>query len=302
MVKPVIIYSHIDFSSRKIKSSFSHEMAKVSNILAQKQNFHTVLYTSKKDRESFKNIKYSEVIEFDDNLLKDIPKSLWNMGKILAMSIEKRPFLHIDLDMFIFNKKFLEKIKDKEFVSFHEEPWLFSTPVNNTSSFYDKAVYSYKSLNFEKIFNLNSDLLDTSNFAIAGSCLEKAIPIINQESEFIFQKVIEHKDVFDKVCLEKNNNFIYGHQFTMLVEQWILYSRLKTKLNCYHLYNNKETTMQKLTDIYLNSLPDGLFHLWFMKKKHCVSTILTGNAKHYKTVQQLFKTYSDYIKIIDEII
>lgn len=158
-----IIYSHWSNADILHQGLFP-EMAAVSNYLAQKQGFETVLYTDSKGYELLNKINFTEFKQLDENKLNQFPRTGWSLGKLLAISNINHPFLHIDFDLFLL-KPLESQLLLKNNLFLHQEIWMEDVlktsckiigkfpslvPENNNYKSYNCAIFggqNYKSFN-----------------------------------------------------------------------------------------------------------------------------------------------------------
>lgn len=269
----ILVYSYWG----KKASAETLDMAYISNYLAQKQGYKTVLYIDKKNKEEFINkIPYSEVVEFDDNILEQLPPAVWSAGKILAASIETRPFLHVDFDLFILNNKFYDYVKNEEFITYHYEPW-WSLKTEIGKIFHKEAL-KYFIKNTDNAFKLDySKDLDSYNCAIFGSCKKENIEIINKECQFIIKALIKSKNIIQNPEFIRHityNSFKNGG-IPVIVEQVIMiykiHNKLKSHSSIIKINHGKET--------FEEGLKFGLLHLWGAKKVDGIKKLLKNKVK-----------------------
>jgi hypothetical protein len=158
---------------------YNIEMAEAANTAAQKSGYKTCLYT---DIQGYENlglkIPYDEVILFDENILEQFYPKIWSLGKILAMSLVREPFIHLDFDFFLF-KKLDEDIEQKDFFSLYHEPW-----INNNAGLQEvikKIINLYPEEELKK--EINNLGYFSSNFSIVGG--QKF-----REISFVCEKII----------------------------------------------------------------------------------------------------------------
>ena len=274
----VLIYSHCG----KEPSLDTLNMAHISNYLAQKQGYKTILYIESKYKDCFNNIPYSEVVEFDDKILEQFPAIVWSAGKILAASMETRPFLHIDFDLFILNNTFYDFIKDEEFITYHFEPW-WHVETEIGQKFNKKAI-KYFLKKTKGAFNIkHSEKLGSYNFAIFGSCKKENIKIINGECKSVIEAIIKSKDILDDPKFIK---FISKHSFgetgvTVIVEQVLTIAKIANRLNShYQILKVKDSE-----DTFTEGIKFGLLHLWGSKHSEQILKQLKKKIKMLKLIK-----------------
>jgi hypothetical protein len=250
----VVIYSY--WGGNPVEKTL--DMAFISNYLARKHGYTTVLYVNKENKTNFKDIPYSEVIEMDENILQQLPTTVWSAGKILAASMEKRPFIHVDFDLFILDNQFYNDIKDKDFVTYHCEPWLSKKTFNNSIKYILKKTNNSFGLKYKE------DLY-SYNFAIFGSCKSENIPIINKECKFVIENLIKNNKILNDQdfveSIRKNFPNIPEAVIPVIIEQ-VITSKL-IRLNFKNTYEILKISDSR--DSYEAGLKIGLLHLWGSK-------------------------------------
>jgi hypothetical protein len=270
-MQPVIVHS---FLGNRSGNAITNEQTKIfatcSQYYAKKNTgLKTILYTDELGAELFKDIPYDEIILFDKSIIEKLPKSIWSAGKILAMTMENRPFIHIDFDFFILNKSFMESVENVPFFAYHDEPW--SAYFGKKNNFYKNGIAVI--LNVVNEY-LNIDLEQkfiSVNFSIFGSCVKNNIPIINDIAQKIIDCIIKYKDFLDSKELlekfEKSFGSIGCVMIPIVIEQVLFMAMIKEKLKTYlTLIKIKESK-----ESYPNGTKIGLIHLW--------------DAKHFKEIK-----------------
>lgn len=267
-MKPVIIQS---FLGNRNGNAVSYEETKIlatCSLYYAKKNtkFKIILYTDKIGAKILKDVPYDEVILFDQEIIDQLPKRVWSAGKILAMSMEKRPFIHIDFDFFILNKKFFKKIKKSPFFAYHNEPW--SADLGKKGCFYENGVkIILQILNESLNLNLRQKFISV-NFSIFGSCIEHNVSVINESAKKMIDCIIKHKEFLDSEDLlehlTKYFNRIDYVMIPLVIEQVLFLTMVKQKLKKY-------STLIKIKhprDSYKAGSKIGVFHLWDSKKEY----------------------------------
>ena len=189
MEKPVIVYS--SWLGANYKGILDQkDFAIYSNRLAQKAGYKTIVYTDKKSKEFLKGIPFNEIIDFDENILSQLPKTMWAAGKLLAISKQRDAFIHMDFDMFIYKNIFLEKIQNSDFFIFHEEPW--TRELGLGCNFFENGT--------KKILDITNNIFDVN--------LDETSMSLNKKS-IIFEKVellINEKIYINRLPTKGNSN------------------------------------------------------------------------------------------------
>lgn len=211
-----VVFSHWS-EAKSDDSKFFKEMAAVSNFLAKKCGYETVLYTDSLGENASYKIEYDNIIRLPQNILDQFPKTIWSLGKLLTTSLIKEPFIHLDFDLFLI-KPLREDLLMKEAIFYHQETWMDRT-LADTSFILKKCPP-----------NLNNNYR-SYNCAIFGGTNYAAF---NEVSKEIYNFVIEHGEFLEKMNIQQNkmkkkglvNDYLY---LPMLVEQLWMPQLLKNK-------------------------------------------------------------------------
>jgi hypothetical protein len=153
-----IIYSHWQASSHKFCDK---EMAIMSNNSVKKLGYNTCLYTDQIGYDLLSDVNYDEIIIFDKLLLSKFNKKIWSLGKMLAMSLTQEPSIHLDFDVFLF-QKLDNDILTKNSFCLYSEPWI----TKHILKFTEEA---------PKLENIKINNSLSMNFAIVGGQNFKAM-------------------------------------------------------------------------------------------------------------------------------
>jgi hypothetical protein len=282
MEKPVVVYSswlQNDYQGVLRQKDY----AIYSNSLAQKAGYETVLYTDQASKALLGDIPYNKIIDLDENILNKLPKTVWAAGKILTFSMQSTPFIHLDFDFFILKNDFYEKIKDKDFFVFHEEPW--SRRFGFGESFYKHGLQKI----FE-IFNNNFELdLNTKpmslNFSIFGSCKNNVIPTIAERSDYIIQNLIKYQNQFDDISFKKHFKKYFGSLSlampSVIIEQVILPNIISQVLKSSYYPIIKLKTPKDLGE---ECKKINLLHLWGLKNREQIKSVVRKHNNYNNNV------------------
>jgi hypothetical protein len=241
-----VIFSYVDFSLKEKNHSKILKMAAVSNFLAQKHGYETILFVDKKSRLYFENIQYNNIFCLEEQITENIPKSIWSLGKLLAMSQMKEPFIHIDFDILLLRQLKDDLIK-KEFLCLHGEEWLlFNTKI---------LVDIYKNLNtyIAKPISLNCAIVGGNNFELED--INEKLPQKDKcwMLPVIFEQILFTNLIFNNLKINYKDNLI-----------------IKTP---------------KYEDISSELIKNGIVHLWANKDKqvnlNLIENILKNNNIKY---------------------
>ena len=272
MDKPVVVYSSwLQNSYQGVLRQ--KDYAIYSNYLAQKAGYETVLYADQKSKALLGDIPYNKIIDLDENILNKLPKTVWAAGKILTFSMQTKPFIHLDFDFFILKNDFYDKIKDKDFFVFHEEPWSSNFGLGNC--FHTHGIAKILEItNNDFGSNLNENSMSI-NFSIFGSCQKDVVPIIAEKSNLVIENLIKYKNE-----LEDNNFKQYCQKYfgglslslpSIIIEQVILPNIISQTLNSsyYPIIN-----LEHPKDIGKKCKEINLVHLWGFKNRNEIQKII----------------------------
>lgn len=276
MEKTVVIYSA--WSGAEYDGIASQKnIAFYSNYLAQKAGYKTILYTDQKSKTTLGDIPYDEIIDFNEKVLAQLPRTAWAAGKILAMSMQTGPFIHLDFDFFILNKHILETLLDKDFIVFHEEPW--SRKIGARQNLYKYG--TQKILNItDNIFDLNlSDESMSLNFSIFGSFKQGNSKTISKAAKSFIVKLIEKKEILESQnlteYLEKEFGPVSKTILSIILEQIIFPNILIQK----YKYQYHPILEIKSGKNLINKFKKiGLLHLWSTKTFKDVRLVIQKNV------------------------
>ena len=239
----LVIFSSCFFEGRIIYTTPA--LAAVSNFLAQNHGYKTRLYTDSINYHLFKNIKYDEVVFLDDGFIKQFPQQGWSLGKLLAMSMVKEPFIHIDFDILLIND-LPNHIKSNECFAFHKETYA-------KNLFRQKTIYEFynkygvqNELDYRETLSTNCAILGGQNFNL-----------INESCNKVIEYSILNKSFFDK------NYSSLITSIAVFFEQILLLNIIRNKT----LLKTIPTVIQEETlDKILSKAQElKLLHLWGQK-------------------------------------
>lgn len=214
--------------------------------------------------------------------LNDIDKYnsvLWALGKIYTYSLQKTPFIHIDNDVFIW-EKFPKRIEGAELIAQHFENKYYY----NTKSYFDllKAGVKYKEYmvinKSERINESNLGIVGGSNLLFFQNYTKEVFEFIEMNSSFIYKKGAEN--------LSMINNIFEQYLFYLLAK--------KMSCNIEYLLSNISDSFKELVDFYTVPLRTKFIHMIGYHKKNSILCYLLG--------QRLYYEYPEYYKIITKYI
>jgi hypothetical protein len=188
-----IIYSNFVNMKNSIAGSDNPNMLKFSNYLSQEHGFKTIFYGDKRSIEIFKDIPFNEVHELNDPRIQKMPKELWSISKLFAITQVNRPFIHMDQDFFLF-KKFKRSFLEQNIVYFHDEFWVDKKTKNYQSFFkLDPSKIKFKDRSY------NCAIIGGKNFNILKNICNEIIDFVVDNNEYITKKLNSKKSKnFDK--------------------------------------------------------------------------------------------------------
>jgi hypothetical protein len=209
-----IVYSHVSNRNRGINAKQYIELYALSNFLVKKNhpNFQTVFYGDEGSLKLFSNIQFDNFEIISNNILKDIPRELWTLGKLCSMLQVNEPFLHIDGDMLLF-KPLQNNFLNKDIICFHDESF-FNHAIDNMQN-----VLGIQPEHCQGItpISYNCGIFGGQDFKSIHYAINTVLNFVVQNKDSITNMIKEHK-------LKKNN---YYFDLSILVEQVWLFQILK---------------------------------------------------------------------------
>ena len=233
-----IIFSTWNISNYTVREV---HMAQIANFLAQQHGYKTTLYCEKNVKDLYKNIPYNEVKILPEKIIKEIPRELWSMSKIVALSEIEEPSLVIDYDFFLF-KPLEEKRLHNDIIYHHDEPY--------SPQFVDPLVDWFDHLKFDNIKHFKSNI--SRNCAMIGGQDFKLLKNVAQE---VIENVISRKNEWEerasykskieygkKHCPENKEEDIWFVPVLLIEQVWMF--------DLYDYYNTKYTPYLDRSDDY----------------------------------------------------
>ena len=208
-----IIYSH--WKSSDGPFFCNKEMAELSHKSVKKLGYKTCLYTDNIGYDLLSDIGYDEIIMFDTELLKSFNPKIWSLGKILAMSLVREPFIHLDFDFFLF-KKLGEKIEEKDFFSLYFETWI---NITNCSKKVYKKLGSF-------LDNVNLNNFNSYNFSLVGG---KNYKNINDICKYIINFTIQYSEIIANINEPQQEYYCGNWELAVFFEQILIPDLLLNK-------------------------------------------------------------------------
>jgi hypothetical protein len=246
-----IVYSHVINRNRGDNFQLHYlELAALSNFLIKKHypNFETVFYGDKESVEIFKNIKYDRFEILSNNILNQLPRELWTLGKLCTYLQINEPFFHIDFDMLLF-KPLPKNCFTKDIVCFHNEYFVNHEMENmqNKVIILPKECANQPSISY--------------NCGIFGG---QSIDSIHKSSEIVLNFVIKNKTYIEEMTRNYRQNFnkvpYYYFDISVLIEQvWVFQILKNLNQNIFNLltidnwYESYNMAMQSTGYVHLMS-------------------------------------------------
>ncbi len=207
--------------------------------------------------------------------LNKYPEKLWAVGKLFAYSLQEEPFIHVDNDIFIW-EKFSPNIEKAALVAQH---------VDEDESHYDFAIKHLKEHDIQFPTILSKDLAKKRRFDASNA------GVIGGNNISFFKEYAKKAFDFIDSQLDKIDETLIGTSYAIIYEQY-LYSALARERNIkiHHLFQGQEKKMMDLTN-FMNK---------YGQKKY---THLYANSKFFpefcrELEHQLAMEYPEYHKRI----
>jgi hypothetical protein len=165
------------------------KLAVLSNFYARKNGYETILFTDATTYELLKNIPYSHVNIFKQSQMR-FPKQFWCGPKFISMMEMTEPYLHIDMDLFLLSPDLPDKMKNKDFIYFHDEPWLdwssFSAIIQDMFASSVNPLIPFSNMQFQSM-----------NMAMFGATTEFGIQNIKNNASLLLDFVENNSSMFN---------------------------------------------------------------------------------------------------------
>lgn len=239
-----VIQSWYDYRGNKKLSDYQAKVAELSRMtLEHHLDTEITLYTNLEDTS---NLNYKHIKPL--NAKESSSYITWVLGKLEAMAQQTEPFIHIDMDVFLFKKTSLAHFY-RPFLVFHHEYWA------QQFSKYAHLVPAPKSL---KKYNWNH----SNNFGIVGGTSWKDLTECMQEIlEHVYTKKDELHEVYSKYHDEDN-----AYPAVLTEQVWVSEMMLKrgitpTPFLRYRAWNPIHNELQ------LSAKLRGVAHFWCNTKE-----------------------------------
>ena len=227
-------------------------------------------------------LPYTSVkVELDQ--LNDYHEKLWAIGKLYAYSIQEKPFLHVDGDVFIW-EKIPSALENAALVAQHAEHNL----PHYKDAFLDlKKYYKYIPEIILKDYTENRAIQASNAGVIGGNDLSFFKDFTKQAFDFIHanMSVLEHDN-------------IYGGRFAILYEQYLFACLArKKKINVSYLFQNGTPNYDQLSYLGNKYGKSKFTHIIDTRKRlnsYCFeleSMFRNEYPEYYRRIQNLLKKY-----------
>ncbi len=221
-------------------------------------------------------LPYSEVhVELDE--LNEYSTDLWALGKIYAYSVQKKSFIHVDYDSYIWDK-FPSYIETADITVQHKEynykqNILYYNDVESNLSYIPDDILTFRTNNLE-INEYNAGIIGGNDVTFFREYSEKAFKFVNEN-------------------LSNIPKLRYKGMFNSIYEQYLFYcmcSNSNKKVNC--LFDNPKEDF-----IYKNYFSEIGRSMNFI---HAMSTAKRDYSTGEQIVYRLFFEFPEYYnKIVD---
>ncbi len=195
-------------------------------------------------------LPYTNVrVELD--YLNKYPHQLWALGKLFAYGLQEEPFIHVDNDIFIW-EKFDNSIEKAQLVAQH---------VDDDETHYHFAMDHLKANNIQIPSVLIEDLKKYNKFNSSNA------GIIGGNNISFFKEYVENSFKFINSQLGKTNKNIKGSSYAIIYEQY-LYSALarRNNIGIRHLFEGMEKKSMDLVN-FMNKYGERKYvHLYSFAK------------------------------------
>lgn len=244
-----VIQSWLDCRGNKKLTDYQAKVAELSRMtLEHHLDTEITLYTNLEDTS---NLKYKHIKPL--TIGNSTSYITWVLGKLEAMAQQTEPFIHIDMDLFLFKKTNMAHFQ-RPFLVLHHEYWtqLFSN--------YAHLVPAPKSLS--KGYNCNH----SNNFGIVGGMEWQHLTETIKE---ILEHVYTHKEELDNVY-SKNHDPGNAYPAVLTEQVWVSEIMLKKGIlpTPYLRYRPKLFTSDH-RELKQSAKLRGIAHFWCNTKDKC---------------------------------
>lgn len=271
-----IVHTFLPITPPRINKQTIYHMT-LSVLLAKKFYDNVVLYTNVETAEIVKKIglPYNEI---NTKLLEGVETHTFSIPKLIVYAAQKEPFIHIDLDTFLFKKiefndiysiysSYNEGLNEIIKVS-NEGLGFFNTYIKNTFEIKDKL---------PEDFILNIDFSEIPNMSIFGGY---NYDIITRASKYCLDLYYDNRDHFDK--------YYYN---ACIIEQLFIPSAIRLfnmkkyeKVNFAYVYKKENPTQ-------ITFLPDNEWNYPFEIKSNGEKIVIEDDIDLYSRISYNFNGF-----------
>ena len=260
-----------------------HYMSCALSCLTFSKYYDVELVTDKAGKELFvdkMNLPYSSVrVVLDD--LDNYPPYLWAIGKLYTYSIQTEPFIHVDNDIYVWDK-FDEDFVESSIVAHNLE---MAYPMNKEFFFDIMQKFSYIPQQLIETFNEFNDVVEINAGVFGGSDLK----FFNEYSTEAFK--------FVDANINQIINLKRPGMFNIIYEQFLFYA-LATRANKeikYLIDRQIDENFLGVTDFwetpkktkYIHAV--GMYKSWYIIGEQMAQRLWFEYPKYYELIVDLYK-------------
>lgn len=183
--------------------------------------------------------------------LKNIPSQLWALGKLFAYNLQEEPFLHVDGDVYIW-EKYSDAIENAELVAQHVD--------------YKEDDYKF-AISHLKEHNISIPIVLLKDFVMLGRFKASNAGIIGGKNIGFFKTYVKEALRFINSNDGQSEQAIIGSSYAIIYEQY-LYSAMarKENLKIDHLFEDKELNLMDLLNFMNKYNKNKFVHLFSTSK------------------------------------
>jgi hypothetical protein len=177
-------------------------------------------------------LPYTSVrVELDT--LNKYPKQLWAIGKLYAYQLQDQPFIHVDGDVYSWNK-FGNNIETADLVGQH---------LDVEEGHYHFSMQHLSAMDFHILEELKSDFTLRRRFDATNAGM------IGGNAVDFFKEYVDRSFYFINKNLDKVNQKTIGSSYAMIYEQYLFSVLARNKgMHVQHFINEKEEGILHLSD------------------------------------------------------
>lgn len=254
------------------------QKAELSLKFVQRHGYETILYVDEESANFLKHLPYDTVKIIKPSLLKRISPHFWSVGKIYAYSQTRKPFVHIDFDVFLF-EDFVKWYNNWPFFSFAKEKWT-KTLSKPFAKLIEHCVPEISNVDY--LYSYNCSVFGGKDFNSINKAARKTLSVLlNHQREFI-EYTEKH---FLKVYKAAG---VMPWYLALLLEQVIFIHILMHEQNLIE-FPTITGTKDSLDDFISDFKKLKMFHLWGDELKTTIQTCF-GSETFLKIIEKYFYT------------